>query len=219
MNFKTLEIFTGIYKSHQGLQRALESLDIDYTKGEISREEYRKLLEHRFKTGDERVKDEIQRRMKTLDYGLNSHIAVSNQQPKYKRFLHQLVDFLETMTDFSISRAVAFLSFFMVLFSIQVHHVAILLIKASGSDHWFQAYCFAIASEVTAIHLTYSGSKKWVVYFFVIIQVWINFLYYTDLPVLLTQLTLPVFIGIILFSYTEILVAHKKPSPKTINHP
>ena len=139
---KTLDIYKGIYKTHQGLKRSLDKLGIDHSNGEITIDDYKRLLNRRFISGDKAVKKEIRKRLDELEFGLEKYkLEVSpkledSKPPVYKKVVIQVMDFWETFADLIVSRGIAFFSLFVVIL-FQIHHVANVIMGAGVLDAWY----------------------------------------------------------------------------------
>ncbi len=90
--------------------------------------------------------------------------------------------------------------------SILVHHVAHLVNQVETTDGLLLGYVFGNVSELTALLLTIHRAKKYMLPVFAFVQAWINVIYYCELPLILTKLTLFILIAFVIFCYSEIHV-------------
>lgn len=225
MRFKTKDVYKGIYSSHQRLKDAANRMGLTLINEEaLSLEAYVKLLQGRWRTARLEIKQEVENRLVALNVApskskthslLNGHVKSRLTSPKlkliwYKRYTIRLADFLETMADFTTSRAIIFLTLVAAL-SIQVHHLAHLVNKVGHTDHLLMGYVFASVSELTALMLTVHKARKYMLIAFALVQAWINVLYYCELPLVITKITLSFLIAFVIFSYSEIYTDAHKP--------
>ncbi|PHN01142.1 hypothetical protein [Flavilitoribacter nigricans] len=224
MRFKTKDVYKGIYSSHQRLKDAATRMGLTLINDEaLSLETYVKLLQGRMRTAQPDVKQEVEKRLAALNAShfkvkphstLNGHVKLHDRQPEihliwYKRITIRAADFLETVADFATSKAIVFLTLVAAL-SIQVHHLAHLVNKVGLTDNLFLGYIFGSVSELTALMLTVHKARKYMLIAFALVQAWINILYYCELPLLITKLTLSLLIAFVIFSYSEIYTdSHK----------
>ncbi len=220
--YSTIDIWPGIYSSHQRCLEALQRLDLinEATATELSHEAYIELLQYRLNTARGEKKDIIQQRLDALHAQPSTNGQSPAQKSKTKsRKLKakspetqapatspakpQLIQAVEKVATWATSQAIIFLTLVGAL-SIQIHHVAHLVSRVSQDDSLVLGYIFGSVSEITALLLTIHKAKKSMLIIFAFVQCWINILYYCQLPDLMIQLTLSALIAFVIYSYSEL---------------
>ena len=224
MYYKTLEIWRGIYSTHQKCLAAITRLNLELLnidgKQTISEADYITLLENRLtsiKTTE--GKGAIAQRMRALGMDAPKVLTKANGKKNTKKTTrgpksavsmswHQktsigLIKILSTVADFFTAKPVVFVTL-MAALSIQVHHLAVLVNRVGDDDGILLGYLFGSVAETTALLLTIHGAQKRTLLIFAFVQAWINILYYCDLPLLVTKITLSGLIAYMVFSYSEL---------------
>lgn len=213
--FKTIDIWRGIYSSHQRCLEAVQRLGLTLRSKDnaLVPDDYLQLLQYRLKTAKAEKKAEVERRIAALttrkvkpveseppaEPVLDTPTQHGNGKPA---FLH----LLEQLADWATSKAMIFLTLVGALM-IQVHHVAQLVNNISESDSLLLGYVFGSVSELTALMLTVHQARKSMLIVFAFIQCWINILYYCHLPALTVKLTLSALIAFVIYAYSELYTA------------
>ena len=214
MRFKTLNIWRGIYSSHQRCLEAVNRLGLTLTDdgAALSKDAYQRLLQYRLKTAKAEKKAEVERRLAELNANVTEEntlpvkeetdrVTVSNAlEAKDKPAFIAMVEFI---ADWATSKAIVFLTLLGAL-AIQVHHVAHLVNSISSNDNLMLGYVFGSVSELTALMLTVHQARKSMLIIFAFIQCWINVLYYCQLPELTVKLTLSALVAFVIYSYSEL---------------
>lgn len=214
MHFKTLDIWRGIYSSHQRCLEAVNRLGLTLTDdgAALSKDAYQRLLQYRLKTAKAEKKAEVERRLAEL----NADVTEENALP-FKEEIDSapvpialestdkpaFIAVVEFIADWATSKAIVFLTLLGAL-AIQVHHVAHLVNSISSNDNLVLGYVFGSVSELTALMLTVHQARKSMLIIFAVIQCWINVLYYCQLPELTVKLTLSALIAFVIYSYSEL---------------
>ena len=214
MHFKTLDIWRGIYSSHQRCLEAVNRLGLTLTDdgAALSKDAYQRLLQYRLKTAKAEKKAEVERRLAELNANITEEYphpvkeetdraTVSNAlEAKDKPAFIAMVEFI---ANWATSKAIVFLTLLGAL-AIQVHHVAHLVNSISSNDNLMLGYVFGSVSELTALMLTVHQARKSMLIIFAFIQCWINVLYYCQLPELTVKLTLSALVAFVIYSYSEL---------------
>ncbi|MEM6321060.1 MAG: hypothetical protein AAF960_25575 [Bacteroidota bacterium] len=224
MYYPTNDIWKGLYstKQKQGLAIArlkLVPMDID-GKQALSEADYITLLQNRLTTiKTDKGKSEIAQRLKDLGIDATTKPTTTNRKDKSRKPLraakngvspswHQktsigLIKVLSTVAEFFTAKPIVFVTLVAAL-SIQVHHLAVLVNRVGDNDGILLGYLFGSVAETTALLLTIHGAQKRTLLIFAFVQAWVNVLYYCDLPLLVTKLTLSALIAYVVFSYSEL---------------
>ena len=215
MHFKTVDIWRGIYSSHQRCLEAVNRLGLTLTDNDnaLSKDAYQRLLQYRLKTAKAEKKAEVERRLAELNANATEEktIPVKEEANNESGFIAlkstdkpAFIAAVEFIADWATSKAIVFLTLLGALAIQVVHHVAHLVNSISSNDNLMLGYVFGSVSELTALMLTVHQARKSMLIIFAFIQCWINVLYYCQLPELTVKLTLSALIAFVIFSYSEL---------------
>lgn len=100
------------------------------------------------------------------------------EEPVSKSYADKLSHYLGQFSNLFRSEKVTFL-FLVMLMVFQIGHLADMVNELSDKDGYFVGILFGVAAESTAIVVTVNTrSKRWMIWVYAILQVWINVLFY-----------------------------------------
>jgi len=225
MQYQTNDIWKGgLYSSHQKCLLSINRVGIEIKevdgKKTISEEDYIKLLQERAKSAKtETARIEVAKRFKEMQIKpikskevvkakrIEKRPYTANKTIKlplwHQQWSNKTISLLKTVSEFFAAKPIIFVTLLLAL-SIQVHHLAVLVNRVGTNDSILLGYLFGSVAEITALLLTIHGADKRTLIIFAVIQAWVNILYYCDLPLLVTKITLSILIAYVVFSYSEL---------------
>lgn len=218
MIYRTIDIWKGIYSSHQRCLEAVNRLALtsDEQPTALTLSAYVQLLQYRLKTAKGDNKTEAERRLARLTGSKppkEQPALTSLPEPEAANILPAPLAFVEQLAGWTTSYAVIFLTLIGAL-TLQVHHVAHLVNRISHSDSLLLGYVFGCVSELTALLLTVHQARRGMLILFAFVQCWINVLYYCRFPDLTVKLTLSALIAFVIYAYSELFTSKHTTNQK-----